>query len=93
MIAAPTLYLLSSIMAFVFSAFFETKFFAFKTSEKTACFHCGEKMHKSNALTTSFDCRMQPVCCHGCLAILRTVEQNKLVAEYMRNKVGQTLPG
>ncbi|MBI3728739.1 MAG: hypothetical protein HY254_10475 [Burkholderiales bacterium] len=50
-------------------------------------------MRKSNALTTSFDGFMQPVCCHGCLAILRTVEQNKLVAEYMKNKASQTLPG
>ena len=80
-------------MAFVFSALFETKLFAFKSSEKTDCFHCGEKMRKSNALSASFDGRMQPVCCHGCMAILRTVEQNKLVAEYMKNKVSQTLPG
>lgn len=80
-------------MAFVFSSFFETKFFAFKASEKIDCFHCGEKMRKSNALTASFDGLMQPVCCHGCRAILRTVEQNKLVAEYMKNKASQTLSG
>lgn len=57
------------------------------------CFHCGEKMRKSNALTTQFDGRMQAVCCHGCLAVLHAVEQNKLVDEYMQNKISQVSVG
>lgn len=45
-------------------------------------------MPGANMLTTRFNGMVQPVCCHGCLAVLRTVEQNNLVDEYMKNKTG-----
>ncbi|MFZ6640413.1 heavy metal translocating P-type ATPase metal-binding domain-containing protein [Undibacterium sp. TC4M20W] len=80
-------------MAFVFSSLFETLLFTFKDGEKTDCFHCGQKMRKSNALTAHFDGRTQSVCCHGCLAVLRTVEHNNLVDEYMKSKTSQALVG
>ncbi|MFZ6730444.1 heavy metal translocating P-type ATPase metal-binding domain-containing protein [Undibacterium sp. Ji42W] len=80
-------------MAFAFSSLLETTLFAFKTSEKTNCFHCGERMRKSKALMAHFDSRTQPVCCHGCLAVLHAVEKNNLVAAYMENKAGQTVAG
>lgn len=80
-------------MASVFSSFFESVLFPLKAGEKTDCFHCGEKMRKSNALTARFNGQLQPVCCHGCLAILRTVEQNNLVNDYMKNKASQSVVG
>ncbi|MBC3906412.1 heavy metal translocating P-type ATPase metal-binding domain-containing protein [Undibacterium umbellatum] len=80
-------------MAFAFSSFLDSVLFSFKTGEKIDCFHCGEKMRKSNALTVQFNGYTQPVCCHGCLAILSTVEQNNLVNEYMKNKASQPVIG
>ena len=73
-------------MAFVFSSLLATVLLPFKVSEKIDCFHCGEKMRKAAALTTRFNGLEQVVCCHGCQAVLRTVEKNKLVKEYMKNK-------
>ncbi|MFZ6707765.1 heavy metal translocating P-type ATPase metal-binding domain-containing protein [Undibacterium sp. TC9W] len=78
-------------MAFAFSSLVEALLFTFKDGEKTDCFHCGKKMRKSNALTAHFNGHTQPVCCHGCLAVLRAVEHNNLVDEYMKNKTNQTL--
>ncbi|MFZ6742693.1 heavy metal translocating P-type ATPase metal-binding domain-containing protein [Undibacterium sp. JH2W] len=80
-------------MAFTFSSLFEVVLLSFSAVEKIDCFHCGEKMRKHNALTTCFNHRMQPVCCHGCLAILHAVEQNNLVSEYMQNKASQVVVG
>ncbi|MFZ6871079.1 heavy metal translocating P-type ATPase metal-binding domain-containing protein [Undibacterium sp. Di27W] len=80
-------------MAFTFSSLFETVRLSFSAGEKIDCFHCGEKMRESNALTVCFNHHPQAVCCHGCLAILRAIEQNNLVPEYMQNKASQAIVG
>jgi len=54
--------------------------------EKCLCFHCGESMRKEGALTAMFQRESRAVCCHGCLAVLNTIEKNGLTEEYLRAK-------
>lgn len=75
-------------MAFAFLSLLETGFLPFRLGGKLSCFHCGEKMRERNALSVKFNGATQQVCCHGCLAVLRTIEQNHLVDEYIKNKAG-----
>ena len=60
------------------------------SAEKIDCYHCGEKMRKNKSIYVKFNGKDQPVCCHGCLAILRTVEQNNMISEYLKAKSVQT---
>ncbi|MBC3916291.1 heavy metal translocating P-type ATPase metal-binding domain-containing protein [Undibacterium sp. CY18W] len=73
-------------MAFAFLSRLETGFLSLRTGGRLNCFHCDETMRERNALTVTFNGSPQQVCCHGCLAILRTIEQNHLVAAYLKNK-------
>ncbi len=54
--------------------------------ERCQCFHCGEQMRIKNALSISVQGVQQPMCCHGCLAIVQTVLRNDLLEEYLANK-------
>ncbi|MBC3892566.1 heavy metal translocating P-type ATPase metal-binding domain-containing protein [Undibacterium sp. LX40W] len=54
--------------------------------ERCQCFHCGEQMRVKNALSLCVRDVSQPMCCHGCLAILQTIIQNDLLDEYLANK-------
>jgi len=60
--------------------------FSANRSEKIDCYHCGEKMRESKALYTIFDGERRAVCCHGCLTILRTIEQNDMIPDYLLTK-------
>ncbi|MBR7798984.1 heavy metal translocating P-type ATPase metal-binding domain-containing protein [Undibacterium sp. FT137W] len=37
-------------------------------------------------MTVNFQHVLRPVCCHGCLAVLNTIQQNGLTEEYLRSK-------
>lgn len=54
--------------------------------EKCTCFHCGERMRKEGALMATFQNERQPVCCHGCLAVLNTIQKNGLIEAYLQAK-------
>jgi hypothetical protein len=46
------------------------------------CFHCFEPMSARQVIKTAFDGAERLVCCHGCAAVLRTVEENGLCQPY-----------
>ncbi|MBI3286014.1 MAG: heavy metal translocating P-type ATPase metal-binding domain-containing protein [Burkholderiales bacterium] len=76
-------------MAFVFSSLWEAIFPSGTAGEKIDCYHCGERMRKTYVLTTRFNGAAYPVCCHGCLAVLRAVENNGLTLQYVQDKTAQ----
>jgi len=53
---------------------------------KIDCYHCGERMRESKALYVVFHGEKRAVCCHGCLAILRAIEQNDMIPDYLLTK-------
>lgn len=57
------------------------------TDEKTSCYHCGEKSSRRQTIYVLFDGATRPVCCYGCAAILNTVEELDMHAEYHAHKV------
>lgn len=69
-----------------FSSIFDAISICFQTREKINCFHCDEKMRKENALLVVFNGGSHPVCCHGCLAVLQTIERNGLTMQYLQAK-------
>ncbi len=36
----------------------------------------------------TFNGASYPVCCHGCLAVLKTIERNGLTQQYLQEKYG-----
>ena len=57
------------------------------TEEKISCFHCNEKSSKSLTIYISFDGLTRPVCCHGCAAVLKTVEALGMHQEYYDSRI------
>ncbi len=55
-------------------------------SEKLPCFHCGELVKRRRAVLVPFDGASRIVCCHGCAAILKTVEQMGMLQQYREQK-------
>ena len=55
--------------------------------EKITCYHCGEKSRKSLTIYIQFDGEPRPVCCHGCAAILNTVDELDMHDEYRAHKI------
>jgi Putative metal-binding domain of cation transport ATPase len=55
-------------------------------ADKIVCFHCGELVRRKRAVTVQFDGQSHAVCCHGCAAILRTVEALGQCAQYQASK-------
>ncbi|WP_025916369.1 heavy metal translocating P-type ATPase metal-binding domain-containing protein [Herminiimonas sp. CN] len=55
-------------------------------SPKIACFHCGELVRQKRAVPVVFDGVCRDVCCHGCAAILSTVEQLGQTEAYLARK-------
>ncbi|WP_369123423.1 heavy metal translocating P-type ATPase metal-binding domain-containing protein [Undibacterium fentianense] len=68
------------------SQFFHTHIAPLFKRERCLCYHCGESMRVEGALTVNFQHVLRPVCCHGCLAVLNTIQQNGLTEEYLRSK-------
>lgn len=66
----------------------QSLFKTFNTAEeKISCYHCGEKSKKSLTIYVHFDGAIRPVCCHGCAAILKTIEELGMHDEYRANKI------
>lgn len=61
-------------------------FFNQLTEEKLDCFHCDDRMRKSKAVPILFDGEIRQVCCHGCAAILASIEKVHLIEEYYQSK-------
>lgn len=55
-------------------------------SEKLPCFHCGDLVKRRRAVQVQFDGAARIVCCHGCAAILKTVEQMGMLEQYREQK-------
>lgn len=55
-------------------------------SEKLPCFHCGDLVKRRRAVHVQFDGAARIVCCHGCEAILKTVEQMGMQQQYREQK-------
>lgn len=53
---------------------------------KIACFHCGELVRQKRVVSVVFDGVCRDVCCHGCAAILATVEQLGQTGPYLAQK-------
>lgn len=49
---------------------------------KLYCFHCQEVMSVRQVVTVRFDGAERQVCCHGCAAVLATVQENGLSQQY-----------
>jgi hypothetical protein len=49
--------------------------FGKSSAARISCFHCGETARESQMLYVPFNGQQQPVCCRGCLTILKTVEK------------------
>ena len=76
-------------MAITFSHLLEMLSFHTASGEKIECYHCGERMKEKKALYIHFNGQQRPVCCHGCQAILMTIERNKMVSEYLHARSTQ----
>jgi len=59
---------------------------------KVACFHCGELVRKKRVVPVVFDGIRRDVCCHGCAAILSTVEQLGQSEQYLARKQQLEMP-
>jgi hypothetical protein len=62
------------------------------TNPKIACFHCGELVRKKRVVPVIFDGICRDVCCHGCAAILSTVEQLGQSEQYLARKQQLEMP-
>lgn len=58
----------------------------FNKEERIVCYHCDDTSRKSKTVYVKFDGSIRPVCCQGCAAILRTVEQLGMQEEYKARK-------
>lgn len=67
-------------------------FFAKFTNNKITCYHCGEKSRPSITVYVRFDGEIRAVCCYGCAAILKTVEELGMHDEYKSHKIQATPP-
>ncbi len=50
------------------------------------CFHCGELSRPKDTVYVLFEGARQPVCCFGCAAVLKTVEELDMTVEYKASK-------
>jgi len=57
------------------------------TEEKISCYHCGEKSGRSRTVYVIFENTRQPVCCYGCAAVLKAVEELGIHDEYHASKI------
>ncbi|MEO8407324.1 MAG: heavy metal translocating P-type ATPase metal-binding domain-containing protein [Oxalobacteraceae bacterium] len=62
------------------------------SNPKVACFHCGELVRQKRVVHVVFDGVCRDVCCHGCAAILSTVEQLGQCEPYLAQKQQSEMP-
>jgi len=61
-------------------------------SKKISCYHCGDKSAPERTVYVQFNGVIHPVCCNGCAAILKTVDELGLQEEYFAHKIQITDP-
>lgn len=61
-------------------------------SNKITCYHCGEKSTPSRTLYVNFQGADRSVCCNGCAAILKTVDELGMCEEYQSQKAQISYP-
>jgi hypothetical protein len=61
----------------------------FIPSERLVCFHCDERYRPSKNVDVVFQTELRQVCCHGCAAVLKTIEQQGLVQDYLNAKLAR----
>ncbi len=54
------------------------------------CYHCHELMLEQDVIAVNFAGQERQVCCHGCQAVLQTIESSKMTQDYLRFKQSQT---
>lgn len=54
--------------------------------ETCQCYHCGETMRVKNALHIDVLGQAQPMCCHGCYAVVQTIVRDGLLDQYLAAK-------
>lgn len=79
-------------MALTLSGLFSALSLSGRQEQRLVCYHCDETMRQSQALYVSFNGDTRAVCCHGCLAILKTIERNRMVDDYLQTKAMQQEP-
>lgn len=47
------------------------------------CYHCYESMPEHAAIAVQFAGKERLVCCHGCRAVLQTIESSHMSQEYL----------
>lgn len=57
------------------------------SDSKISCYHCGEKSTPSRTVYVQFEGDKRAVCCNGCAAILKTVEELGMCEEYHAHKI------
>jgi Putative metal-binding domain of cation transport ATPase len=55
--------------------------------ERISCYHCGERSKKNLTVYVHFEHQTRPVCCYGCAAILKTIEELGMHDEYHASKI------
>ncbi len=56
---------------------------------KLYCFHCQAPMTARQVVTVQFDGAERQVCCHGCAAVLTTLQENGLCQSYRAARNGR----
>ena len=63
-----------------------------KSAGKINCYHCGDKSTPRRTVYVRFDGETRAVCCNGCAAILKTVEELGMIDDYLAHKTGTSQP-
>ena len=58
-----------------------------KRGSKISYYHYSEKSTPSRTVYVQFEGQQRAVCCHGCAAILKTVEELGMCDEYRAHKI------
>ena len=57
------------------------------SNQKIGCYHCGDKSTPKRTVYVPFNGSVRPVCCNGCAAILKTIEELSMHEEYLAHKI------
>lgn len=55
--------------------------------QRITCYHCGDKSRPKDTVYVTFEGQSRPVCCYGCAAVLKTVEELGMNEEYKNSKL------
>ena len=84
---------MGSVLAMLFRSLRSIPFLRFfirdsstRQQNKVCCFHCGDYVSQRRVVRCDFDGASRELCCHGCAAVLRMVEENGLTSQYWQDK-------